>query len=283
MEAMQEETSFYHRIIREICQEDGIDLTWLSSHWLAVMRYDGKVRHTLGYKFDLNPAGSCLAADDKYATFEVLRQAGLPIIEHAILYPRSLTEVYVKERNTPQYIADFFAQYDQHIVIKANSGSCGTAVYQVTSLDQVPQILERVFHQSFSASLCPFYDIQHEYRVTILDGEVRLAYQKDRQGDNWKFNLSQGAIASQIKDKTLLQKLTVLAQKSAQAIGLRFCNVDIIETAKNELLIIEINSGVVIEHYLEQFPQDYEKVKAIYRDAIQKMFESWETYPRWGL
>ena len=274
MEAMQEETSFYHRIIREICQEDGIDLTWLSSHWLAVMRYDGKVRHILGYKFDLNPAGSCLAADDKYATFEVLRQAGLPIIKHTILYPRSLTEVYVKERNTPQYIADFFAQYNQHIVIKANSGSCGTAVYQVTSLDQVPQILERVFHQSFSASLCPFYDIQHEYRVTILDGEVRLAYQKDRQGKNWKFNLSQGAIASQIKDKTLLQKLTVLAQKSAQAIGLRFCNVDIIETAKNELLIIEINSGVVIEHYLEQFPQDYEKAKTIYRDAIQKMFES---------
>ncbi len=271
---MQEETSFYHRIIREICQEDGIDLTWLSSHWLAVMRYDDKVRHILGYKFDLNPAGSCLAADDKYATFEVLRQAGLPIIKHTILYPRSLTEVYVKERNTPQYIADFFAQYNQHIVIKANSGSCGTAVYQVTSLDQVPQILERVFHQSFSASLCPFYDIQHEYRVTILDGEVRLAYQKDRQGENWKFNLSQGAIASQIKDKTLLQKLTVLAQKSAQAIGLRFCNVDIIETAKNELLIIEINSGVVIEHYLEQFPQDYEKVKTIYRDAIQKMFES---------
>lgn len=119
-----------------------------------------------------------------------------------------------------------------------------------------------VFQQSFSASMCPFYNIAHEYRVIMLDGEARLIYQKNRQDDNWKFNLSQGATVSRVDAEDLRQELTGLAQRAARAIGLRFCSVDIIRDAEgHNLLIIEINSGVATAHYLEQFQKIISKSK----------------------
>lgn len=274
MRIMQGKTSSYHQILEEICQENQIDLTWLSSDWLAVMQRDGQERHVLGYgKFDLNSAASSMAADDKYVTFEILRQKGVPVIEHAMLYQNSTVGEFVEGRNTPEYIAEYFETHNRRIVIKPNAGQCGMGVSLVTALDQVPAVLEEVFQQSFSASMCPFYNIAHEYRVIMLDGEARLIYQKNRQDDNWKFNLSQGATVSRVDDEDLWQELTGLAQRAARTIGLRFCSVDIIRDAESHnLLIIEINSGVATAHYLEQFPEDYIKVKAIYRDAVLKMF-----------
>lgn len=84
---MQGKTSIYHRILNEICQEEGIKLDWLSSDWLAVMQLDGQRRQVLGYgKFDLNSAAASMAADDKYVTFELLAQSNIPVVEYAILY-----------------------------------------------------------------------------------------------------------------------------------------------------------------------------------------------------
>lgn len=267
---MQDKTSVYYRILEEICQEDGIDLAWLSSDWLAQLDKAGVRRRILGYKADLNPAASTLVADDKYATYEVLRNEEVPVIEHVMLYEAGNCNTYVEGRNTPEYIAEYFTKNNNHIVIKPNAGQCGRGISQITSLTQIPTVLEEVFKQSFSASMCPFYKIEHEYRVVMLDGEARLAYQKNR-GNDWRFNLSQGATASQVTNTELLNRLIELAKRAVVAMGLRFCSVDIVEVA-GDLMIIEINSGVTIMHYLEQFPYDYEKVKAIYRDVVQKMF-----------
>lgn len=269
---MQGKTSIYHRILNEICQEEGIKLDWLSSDWLAVMQLDGQRRQVLGYgKFDLNSAAASMAADDKYVTFELLAQSNIPVVEYAILYEFTNHYPYVEGRNTMEYVAKFFEQHNQHIVVKPNIGQCGTGISQVTNMDQIPTALEEAFHQGMAVALCPFYEIEHEYRVVMLDGEARLIYQKNRHGD-WRFNLSKGATVSQVNDETFLYKLIALAQAATEAMGLRFCSVDIIKTTDNQLLVIEVNSGVAIIHYLEQFPGDYAKVKAIYRDAIHAMF-----------
>ena len=269
---MQGKTSIYHQILTEICAEDGIDLAWLSTDWLAVLRRDNQERRILGYgKFDLNSAAASMAADDKFVTFELLKRAGLPVMQYAILYESTNSGAYVQGRNTPEYIADFFEQHNQHIVIKPNIGQCGTGISQVTDLAQVPAALQEAFRYGYAACLCPFYEIEHEYRVVILDDEARLMYQKNH-GDDWRFNLSKGATVSPVEDAELWQKLMTLARAAAQTIGLRFCSVDIIKTTAGELLLIEINSGVAIIHYLELSPDDYAKVKTIYRDVIQKMF-----------
>lgn len=79
---------------------------------------------------------------------------------------------------------------------------------------------------------------------------------------NWKYNLTQGSIASLITDSFLKEELERIALKAANSIGLRFGSVDIIVTDNDEYLILEMNSGVML----------YEKIKPLYKEVILKMF-----------
>ena len=87
---------------------------------------------------------------------------------------------------------------------------------------------------------------------------------------NWKSNLGEGAQAEIIQNETINQ----LAVKAANAINIRFCSVDIIETTSGEFLVLEINSGVMIEYFLNSNPQEYNRVKAIYEKAVLRMLEN---------
>lgn len=89
---------------------------------------------------------------------------------------------------------------------------------------------------------------------------------------NWKFNLSQGAIASEITDEVLFNKLSKIALDASSSIGLNFGSVDIIVTEDNETLILEMNSGVMVDNYIEQFSNGYEKAKELYKAVIEEMF-----------
>lgn len=87
---------------------------------------------------------------------------------------------------------------------------------------------------------------------------------------NWKSNLGEGAQAEIIENSVLTQ----LALKAANAINIRFCSVDIIETTLGEFYVLEINSGVMIEHFLNSNPHEYSRIKAIYEKAVLRMLDS---------
>ncbi len=262
----------YYNILHQICQSEQIDLQFFSTNWIKQLSKGDEKHYVVGYKFDLNPAAASMLADDKAATYEILHAAKIPAVEHSLLYNFTNHADYTLGRNSLAYVKNYFDAHDQHIVIKPNCGTGGRAVYQVTDFTQVPAILAEIFAEQPTASLCPFYQIRHEYRVILLDGAERLAYMKTTSADNWKFNLQQGATASKIEHGKH-DDIFALAKRSAQTLGLRFCSVDVVETFTGELLVLEINSGVMIHKYLEQHTEDLDLVKAIYRDAIRKMFE----------
>lgn len=89
---------------------------------------------------------------------------------------------------------------------------------------------------------------------------------------DWKFNLSQGAKASLLKDKELESKITTLATMVSKEIGVNFVSVDIIETTNKELLIMEINSGIMMKNIEHFIPNGREVVKSIYKEAINELF-----------
>ena len=89
---------------------------------------------------------------------------------------------------------------------------------------------------------------------------------------DWKFNLSRGGKAEKITDKKLTEKLTSLATLVSKELHIGFASIDIIETEDNNLLVLEINSGVMTENYLDQFPEDYNKIKEMYKSAIESLF-----------
>ena len=101
----------------------------------------------------------------------------------------------------------------------------------------------------------------------VLDNKEIFQY-------NWKFNLSQGAIAKKVEDNLLEEKLIKLAKQVSDEINLKFGSIDIIETIDNELLVIEVNSGVMLENYIIQHPDECEIAKDIYKKAIKELFEN---------
>lgn len=264
----------YNSTLYNICQEEGIDLQFLSRNWVKRLQKDGQIRYIVGAKFDLNSAAANLVADDKYALYEALCYANVPVIEHALLYEFDNEASHVMHCNTMPYILGFFEHHNHDIVIKGNHGYGGRQVYRVTQPDQILPTLIEVFHQNYSASMCPFYHAKHEYRVILLDDEEQLSYMKSlpKGSQSWKFNLEQGGQAEPMPS-VQHDEIVQLAQRAARAVGLRFCSVDIIEDQKGDFYVMEVNSGVMIQHYVDQHPEQADRAREIYRAAVRKMFE----------
>ena len=88
---------------------------------------------------------------------------------------------------------------------------------------------------------------------------------------NWKHNLAFGAKPEILKHGKKYDRLTALARKAAETIRIRFASVDIVEVGE-ELLILEINSGVMGEAFSRSSAEGYEIAKRAYRKAIEVMF-----------
>lgn len=170
--------SDFKQIIQEICNEEKIKYKFLSKDWVIMLEKEGKTKFISGHKFDLNEQGIGLVADDKFALYEVLSEKNVPIIEHKIVYNKTNKHDYAIGCNTYEYVKDYFLNNNNHIVIKQNEGTCGNNVFNVTDINEIDNVLDKIFIRNYSISICPFYNIKHEYRVIMLDKEPQLMYAK---------------------------------------------------------------------------------------------------------
>lgn len=295
--------NYIQTVIKEICDENNIEFNLVSKNWIMILKKDNKIRYISGYKFDLNPQSSGLICDDKYALYDTLKMLDLPIIEHKIVFKNyDLEEIY-----------EYAEKYNNNLVIKSNTGTCGNNMYHITSKEEIKTKIDLLLTNNYSISICPFYNIKDEYRTIILDNEVELFYGKKRPivlGDgkktikellcdfnyeyfskiednnlnkvldnnqeyiyNWQHNLSKGSIPFKIEDIELRNKITSLALKTFKTLNLSFASVDIVELVTGEIMILEINSGVMIDKYAHYMPDGKEICKKIYSKAINKMFK----------
>ncbi|MBQ8451750.1 MAG: hypothetical protein IJ538_03125 [Clostridia bacterium] len=119
-------------------------------------------------------------------------------------------------------------------------------------------------------SLNSNYFENHEFDGSEFDDILKTG-QKYTFG--WKFNLSQGSTTKPIEDKKLYDQLLSIATKVVDELNLGFVSVDIIETENNELLVLEVNSGIGTNKYVGMHPENYESVKNIYKEAIEMMLK----------
>ena len=98
----------------------------------------------------------------------------------------------------------------------------------------------------------------------ILDKDEKFKY-------SWKFNLSQGSIAKKVTDTDLSNRIIKIAKKVCKEINLKFGSVDIIQTMDNDFLVLEVNSGVMMDNYISLMPDGYIVAKNIYKKAIERM------------
>ncbi|MEM7032642.1 MAG: hypothetical protein AAF629_24020 [Chloroflexota bacterium] len=168
------------RFLHEIADEQGIDLTVFSHGWIIRLQKADQVRFIYGYSFDLNSATAQLIADDKSAVSDLLAFNKIPHVEHKMfLQPRQAH--YVSTSGNWADMQAYAAQHKYQVVIKPNSGtSSGHGVLRATNQLELEQAVQELFTTHRNICLAPFYDIQQEYRVVVLNGHCELIYSKKR-------------------------------------------------------------------------------------------------------
>ena len=257
------------RIIDEICKERGIKEKFLSFGWIRELEKDGKVVHIVRNNFDLNPAGCMDIVNDKYATYEVLSKKNIPSLEYDIVFnPKTREEFPSDIRNK---IHDCFEKYNRKIVIKQNNTSEGLGVFLFEDEEKAIEKIKEIFEKDDCISICPFEEIDCEYRAVYLDGEILYVYKKLKSEKSWKHNLANGAMPVELSDEDEKDKIIKIAIDSGKAVNARFVTVDISKTIDGRLFVMEINGSVCMSKFAEQFPNGYNIVKSIYSKAIASM------------
>jgi len=302
---MKETTAL--KIIDEICMEKNIEVAKLSFGWIRELKKDGEVRHIVRNTFDLNAAGCMYILNDKYATYEVLKQNNIDTLKHVMLFnPSTRKDV---AGNLELQVEQALKEFNGKVVIKANNSSEGKDVFLLNNKEDIILKAKELFQKGFDGvSICPFKDIETEYRVIYLDGNIEYIYKKEKPyviGDgkrnveelarnigyeaeykadyipdknekfiiSWKHNLSSGAIATEVlKDDKYIDEVRKIAIEAAKATSVKFATIDISQTSSGKIFVMEINGSVCMSKFAENFANGYEIAKKIYSKAIDKMF-----------
>lgn len=291
-------TSTYIKILKEICAEEGFIFNSYSDNWL--IRIDNGEKHMLihGYKFPNNSASVSELCCDKSSLSEYLTHAGIPCIPHTYLDSSYNFKDCLEMGKT---LLDWYGS----LVVKPNDGTGGRNVWKVDDLVSLEHRIKNALSESGNVCLSPFVDIQAEYRTIIFrdssfftfekirpsviaDGEtsyfeyLRQVGIKNRQdiadyipkkGEtvllNWRHNLQGGAKPRlTVADKELQE----INQKLYSALGVVFASVDVVKV-DGKYYVLEVNSGVMTEHFASENAEYYSLAKNAYRTAIIDYFD----------
>lgn len=262
------------KLIDEICKEKGIEVNYLSYGWIRELKKNGKIRHIVRNTFDLNTASCYDILNDKYATYEVLKHHNISVITHYVIFNSSIEGREEFAGNLSEEVAEIFKKIGKDtVVVKANTSSEGKHVYKVNSKEEATEIIKQLFKDKFSSvSICPFEEIECEYRVVFLDNEILYVYKKIAK--DWKHNLSNGAsLVTDLENDEKLEEVKELALRAGEVTNSRFTTIDISKKTNGEIFVMEINASVCMSKFMEKAENGRQIAKSIYEKAIDKMFD----------
>ena len=294
----------FNKIIKQICKEKNIEYEELSDDWIIKLKKGMKNKFLVGYKFDLNTQATAEICNDKFALFAVLESEGIPVVKHKIIF-----------KNEEDKLSKYFNEYNRDVVLKPNNGTCGNNVLHICDYNKLKDEYSRLINKCYSVDICPFYEIENEYRVIYLPSKQHI-YKKVKPiitGDGvhtvrellndfnneyfgkeenlkkenicvdyipqlgeiieyeWRFNLSKGSKIADVDDKEKII-LMELVKKIVKVINVKFVSIDLVKLSNNQYMVMEINSGVMMENLIKLKKDGVKIAKELYEAAIDLMF-----------
>lgn len=292
------------KLITDICESKGIKYTFVSKDWVMIMEKNNITRYLIGYKFDLNNHAVGQICDDKYALFDVLRNFNIPITEYYLLYKnydREEVLKYAKKYNLNMVVKsntgtcgndmyhtmneeDLFFYIDKllnkHFSISISPFYEIKHEYRSIILNNNIELFygkEKPIvvgdgKRTIYELLLEFND--YYFKNIEVTEELNRVLDKDEVFEyNWQFNLSKGSRPFFANDTKLINDIEKLALTVAKKLNLNFVSVDIIELVTGELLVLEANSGVMMENFIQLVENGKEIATNIYSKVIDEMFE----------
>ena len=166
-------------IIDELCKEKNIEIKELSYGWIKELKKGDKIHHIIGNKLDLNTEISYEIVNDKFATYEVLNANNIPIVEHKMIFNPKTRSDYYKKSFIEE--AKKLLLNNKKVVVKANDSYQGKDVYLCENEIEIYNVIDLLFkNENDSLSVCPFLDIDFEYRCLYLFGDIIYSYKKEK-------------------------------------------------------------------------------------------------------
>lgn len=286
----------YAKILKEICEELKIQIQSFSDDWAFRLEKDEKVRYIYGYRFGLDAGSVQKFCDDKAMMSDLLEFYHIPHVEHFF---------FMNEKDYNKSGKQLLKKY-RKVVCKANEGKGGKQVFLVENEQEMDKAARKIFEKDDRLAISPYIEIEKEYRSIVLDGEIKLLFSKERPfiiGDgvhtirellkedgreaseitlfdvipknqekvllNWKHNLGQGATPV---IESHVEPVEKIVREVLQKVSIRFASVDVVKYGEN-YCVLEVNSGVTMEHFSKASQGNYELAKQIYKEAILKLFD----------
>eukprot|EP00511_Aplanochytrium_stocchinoi_P005959 CAMPEP_0204825676 /NCGR_PEP_ID=MMETSP1346-20131115/3514_1 /ASSEMBLY_ACC=CAM_ASM_000771 /TAXON_ID=215587 /ORGANISM="Aplanochytrium stocchinoi, Strain GSBS06" /LENGTH=340 /DNA_ID=CAMNT_0051953385 /DNA_START=115 /DNA_END=1137 /DNA_ORIENTATION=+ len=251
------------------------------------------IMYVYGSSFQNGFAAQSICSD-KAALSSVLSHHGIPNIPHKLIYGPQLIYNAAnsdrKNKGTMPELINYLSTWSRHgLVIKQKDGTQGIDVFHVRNQLELETVWLDMLSRYKDFVVCPFIPIQDEWRLVMINNEMRLCYRKVRANPEkeWRHNLSRGATVDEdVPESLIREKLLPLALKTTQTLGIRYASADIVrfqpevlsqsfgEYADNEgYAILEINCGIMMSEYVERFPDRWEHCRDIYDSIVQDFFE----------
>lgn len=261
----------FNQILHELSSENGFTATRVLDGVYELKKGSKKI-YIKGKDFGLNTALAASFSRNKAYTFEILRRNRVNSVPHYELYqPVFFSHFGDQVKRNRLRVNAIIKKESLPLVLKPAEGSKARDVYLVHNKRQLNKLMDKLFIYERNLVLSPFREILHEYRVVILNNKVELIFDKVK-----KERVRHGKMVFGAKPKILnsdekpYKKLETIAKKSAKALGLDFCSVDIIETENNGLEVLEINSSVCLGKFGNQSQEHYDIAKSIYKKVFKK-------------
>lgn len=231
----------------------------------------GEEYDVIWFDVGLNSSLSRKKVSDKSMCYSLLSEAGLSAVPHWFLMPPGNTKYSVG--GIFKEIYALFEASESGLVLKPNEGGAGKDVTLVKSLNDLDIASLDLFRSGSAIAVSPYYHYDVEYRVVVLDGEVQMAFGKRKMDGDFKHNLSSGSVVEQVP-YFIEDELFDLAVRAADALGSRFCTVDIIDHDRDGLMIMEINNTVTLKRVADFGDVWKEMSINSYHAALSKVIET---------
>lgn len=300
------------RIIREIAGEEGMEYKSFSYDWVIKLTKAGESRLILGYGFPLNSSSAAAVCTDKAAASALMDDGGIPCVQHRFFMNPAESKYIGGQGNWAELTGMLAHEHElvckpnqgtggaqvyrvnslpalENAVTQIFSSNRGMAVcryhdirseHRVVMLDGQAQVI-------YEKKL-PFVVGDGHSTVSMLTAQKYPIHKDDLSGTGyipargelvevgWMHNLGRGS-APELVDLSgpLAKQLEKLAQDAAAACGVRFASVDIINAdgrSAHKPLVLEINSGVMMEEFAGVSDDFYAIAKGVYQKAVYAMW-----------
>ena len=261
----------FHKILHELAKESGYTATRIIDG-VYELKKGSKKLYIKGKNFGTNNSLSAAFAKNKAQTFEILRRNKIAAVPHYEIYQPAYYSIFGDQTKRNRIRINAIIKKEKlPLVLKPAEGNKSRDVYLVHNKRQLNKLMTELFLIDKELVLAPFREIKHEYRTVVLNGKVELIYDKVKKERVKRGKLVFGSRAKKLEstDKNY-KKLETIAKKSAKALRIDFATVDIIETEKEGLEVLEINSNVCLGNFGNRCQEYYDIAKAIYKKVFKK-------------